>query len=290
MTVSAPAQLTEYLRLTRFHRPAGALLLLWPTLWGLWLAAEGFPGWRLLAIFVCGVFASRALGCVLNDFADRKLDAQVARTRSRPLAAKTVSPREAAWVAAFFAAACFALWLMLPSAAMAWGLISLAALAAYPMAKRIIAAPQAALGVAFSLGLFMAFAAVHESFVPPALAWQFAAANWLWVMAYDTIYAMCDRADDIRAGAKSSAILFGRHDLTAVGIFYSLAIFLLSALGLLHWPDGVAYQTALVAAMLLVFRFWFLCRERDPARCFLAFSLNHWFGAFVFAGLAATFA
>ena len=278
----------DYCMLIRMDKPEGTLLLLWPTLWGLWLAAEGFPGWRWLGIFIGGVFVMRAFGCAINDMADRKLDAQVARTKNRPLAAGRLTRTEAGIIAAILLAAAFALWLFLPTIARLWAVAALAAAAAYPFAKRFFAAPQAVLGIAFGFSIPVAYTAVRDMHPPPEM-WWFVAANWLWVFAYDTIYAMCDRRDDLRAGAKSSAILLGGRDVLCVGLCYAAAVLLLSAAGVWYFPGAVGYQIALVAAMILVFRFWQLYRRRDPAQCFLAFRLNHWFGAFVWAGIVSIF-
>ena len=283
------AKILDYLRLARFHSPAGTLLLLWPTMWGLWAAAEGWPGWRLFLIFTGGVFAMRAFGCAINDIADYKLDALVERTKNRPLAAGRISRGEAVAVALFFLAAAFLLWLQLPGGAKLWALAGLALACGYPLAKRIVSAPQAVLGAAFSFGIPVAYAAVRSA-PPPAEAWLFAAANWFWVFGYDTIYAMCDRQDDLRAGIKSSAVLLKNNDVLAVGLCYAAAVLLLAALGVWFFPGAVGYHAALIGAMALVFRFWRLYRRRRPAECFLAFRLNHWFGAFVWAGVASVFA
>lgn len=278
----------DYLRLARFDRPAGALLLLWPTLWGLWLAAEGWPGWKWFAIFVAGVFVMRAFGCVVNDIADRKLDAQVSRTKNRPLAAGRITVREAFAVGAALLAIAFMLWLLLPPLAKWWAFAGVALALIYPFAKRFTNAPQAVLGLAFSYGIPMAWVAVRGE-TPAAQVWCLVAANFLWVLAYDTIYAMADREDDIKANAKSTAILFGMRDIVFVSVFYTAAVLWLSALGIVYdW--GVAFQVSLVAAMLLVFRFWFWYRLREPQACMTAFRANNWFGLFIFAGFAAAFA
>ncbi len=282
------ARLLDYLRLARFNSPVGALLLFWPTMWALWAAAEGWPGWRWFSIFTGGVIAMRAFGCVINDIADYKLDALVERTKNRPLAAGRISRGEAAAVALFFLAAAFLLWLYLPPGAKLWTLAGLLAACCYPLAKRIVAAPQAVLGAAFSFGIPAAYAAVRGA-PPPPEAWLFAAANWFWVFGYDTIYAMCDRRDDMRAGIKSSAILLADKDVLAVGLCYAAAVLLLAALGVWFFPGAVGYHAALIGATVLVFRFWRLCRMRRPAECFLAFRLNHWFGAFVWAGVVSVF-
>lgn len=231
----------------------------------------------------------RAFGCVINDIADYKLDAKVERTKNRPLAAGRISRGEAAAVALFFLAAAFGLWLFLPGAAKLWALAGLALALLYPLAKRIIAAPQAVLGAAFGFGIPVAYSAVRGA-PPPAEAWWFLAANWFWVFAYDTIYAMCDREDDLRVGIKSSAIWLGNADALAVGLCYAAAVFLLAVLGVWFFPGAALYHAALIGAMLLAFRFWRLCRFRRPAECFLAFRLNHWFGAFVWAGVVSVFA
>ena len=281
-------KLLEYCRLARFNRPAGALLLLWPTLWGLWLAAKDIPETTMLAVFVGGVFCMRAFGCAVNDIADRKLDAQVERTKNRPLAAGTITVAEAVGVAVFFLALSFVLWLQLPTVAKWWAMLGLAVAMLYPLAKRIMPLPQAVLGVAFGFGILVGYAAVRQS-SPPAEAWWFVIANWFWVMAYDTIYAMCDRDDDIRAGAKSSAIAFGEKDVTVVSMCYIAAVVLLSSAGIWFFPQSLGYQVALIGAMSLVFVFWRLYRWRQPEQCLLAFRLNHWFGAFVWAGLVSAF-
>ena len=282
------ARFLDYLKLARFHSPAGTLLLFWPTMWGLWGAAMGWPGWRWFLIFTGGVIAMRAFGCVINDIADRKIDPLVERTKNRPLAAGRIGVGEAAAVAAFFLAAAFALWLQLPGGAKLWALAGLAAACSYPLAKRITAAPQAVLGIAFGFGVPVAYAAVRES-APPAEAWFFAAANWFWVFGYDTIYAMCDRRDDVRAGIKSSAVLIADNAAAAAGFCYAAAVLLLAAAGVWFYPGAVAYHAALLGATALAFRFWRLCRGGRPDECFLAFRLNHWFGAFVWAGVASVF-
>ena len=278
-------KLADYLRLARMDKPSGALLLLWPTLWGLWMAAEGWPGWRWLAIFVAGVAVMRAFGCVVNDIADRNLDPLVARTKNRPLAAGRITLREAVAVGFVLLLCAFGLWQTLPETAKRWAIPALAVAVAYPFAKRVFALPQAALGVAFSFGIPMAFAAVRDA-PPPPVAWVLFFANALWVMAYDTIYAMADREDDLKIGVKSAAIFFGEKDVAAVSVFYALCVSWLSlagaALGL-----GLSYYFALLAAMGFAFYFYRAYRTRDPDACMSAFRANHWFGAAVFAGFAS---
>lgn len=277
----------SYMQLARIDKPIGALLLLWPTLWGLWLAAEGWPGWKWLAIFIGGVFVMRAFGCVINDIADRRLDAQVARTKDRPLASGRIGVFSALVFAALLLFAAFVLWLLLPPLARLWAVGGLLLAAAYPFAKRVMPVPQAVLALAFGFGIAISWAAVREE-NPPAVVWLLMAANWFWVMAYDTIYAICDRDDDIKAGVKSAAIWFGARDIVYVSIFYAIAVLWLSALGVFYgW--GVGYQVALLAAMIWVIRLWFWYRLRCPRACLAAFRANNWFGAFVFAGFAAAF-
>ena len=280
-------QLADYWRLARFDKPIGTLLLLWPTMWGLWLAADGFPGWQWLAIFVGGVFVMRALGCVINDIADRKLDVQVARTKDRPLACGKISIGGAIVFALLLLLLALLSWLALPPLARLWALGGLLFAAVYPFAKRVMPLPQAVLGIAFGFGILISWAAVRDE-NPAAAAWLLMAANWFWVMAYDTIYAIADRDDDIRAGAKSAAVWFGKRDIVFVSLFYSAAVLWLSALGLFYdW--GVAYQVALLAAMFWVIRLWFWYRLRQPQWCLAAFRANNWFGIFVFAGFVAAF-
>ncbi len=289
ITTQITGRLWQYILLTRFNTPAGALLLLWPTMWGLWLAAEGFPGWKWLGIFVGGVFAMRAFGCAVNDITDRKLDAKVARTQNRPLAKQTIHTAEAVAVAGLFLLVAFILWLQLPTGARWWAVAAVATTILYPFGKRFLSTPQALLGIAFSFSIPLAYATIRDA-PPPAEAWLFALANWFWVMAYDTIYAMCDLKDDINAGINSSARKLGDFNVKAIGMLYAAAILLLSVLGLWFWPTAIFYHVALIGAMAWVFRFWTLYRNRHVDSCLLAFRMNHWFGAFVWAGLVSAFA
>ena len=278
-------KLADYCRLTRMHSPAGALLLLWPTLWGLWLAADGWPGWRLFCVFVAGVFAMRAFGCVVNDIADRRFDPLVARTRDRPLAAGRITIVEAVCVGAAFLLCAFGLWTTLPETARWWAFPALVVAVAYPFAKRFVALPQMVLGIAFSFGIPMAFAAVRDAH-PPAAAWALFVGNALWVLAYDTIYAMADRDDDLKIGVKSSAILFGEKDVAMVSVFYALCVSWLSLAGA-AMDFGPAYYLSLLVAAGMVFYFYRAYRTRLRGACESAFRANHWFGALVFAGIAA---
>ncbi|MEY4712357.1 MAG: putative 4-hydroxybenzoate octaprenyltransferase polyprenyltransferase [Pseudomonadota bacterium] len=277
-------RLRLYLDLIRWDRPAGWLLCLWPTLSGLWVAAGGFPGWHLLAVFVLGTILMRSAGCCINDVADRDFDRHVKRTAQRPVTSGRVSPREALAVGAVLALAAFALVLTTNAIAIAWSFAALAIAVGYPYAKRVASMPQAVLGVAFSFGIPMAFAAVRGDV--PALAWALLAGNLFWVVAYDTEYAMVDRDDDLRIGMKTSAITLGRADVAAVMACY--ALFLVSWAWLL-WPQVAhpAYALGLVAAGAQALWHYALIRGRTREGCFRAFRLNHWLGFSVFLGVAA---
>ncbi len=280
-------RLDLYERLMRLDKPIGILLLLWPTLWGLWLSALGRPDWLVVGIFVLGTVLMRSAGCVINDLADRNFDPHVARTRDRPLAAGRVSGREALVLFAALVACAFVL--VLPLRSWLFGVLCVAALflaASYPFTKRFLAIPQAYLGVAFGFGIPMAYAAQLGSV--PAEAWWLLLANVFWAVAYDTEYAMVDRADDIQLGIRTSAITFGRADVAAVMLCYALALGLVGmvghALGLGH-----LFYVGLVLAAGIAGYHYTLIRERDPQRCFQAFRHNNWLGASVFAGIALDF-
>ena len=281
-------RLPHWWALVRGDRPIGVLLLLWPTWWGLWLAAEGFPPWPLLLLFTAGVWLTRSAGCAINDYADRWLDPQVERTRGRPLATGAVAPREALAVFAGLMALAFLGVLLLTNALTAWLAVAGAVLAAsYPYLKRHTYLPQVYLGVAFGWGIPMAFAAVRESL--PPLAWLAFLGNVLWATAYDTWYAMVDRDDDLRAGAKSTAILFGDADLAAIALlqggFVLAMLFTGQRAGL-----GTPYFFAVgLAGLLAGWQLW-RARDRSRERCFEAFVHNNWIGALVFVGIAAGYA
>jgi 4-hydroxybenzoate polyprenyltransferase len=277
------ARLALYLDLIRWDRPAGWLLLLWPTLSALWLAAGGWPGWHLLVVFVAGTILMRSAGCCVNDVADREFDRHVKRTAQRPVTSGRISAREALAVGAALALVAFALVLTTNPVAVAWSFAALAVAVVYPYTKRFFSMPQAVLGVAFSFGIPMAFAAVRGE-VPP-LAWGLLLANAFWVLAYDTEYAMVDRDDDLRIGIQTSAITLGRWDVAAVLAFYALHLVLWGAL---VWPLAGGPWLALalaVAAAQVVWHAW-LIRDRSREGCFRAFRLNHWLGATLFAGVA----
>ena len=294
MTESLPrSPLALYLNLIRFNRPAGWLLLLWPTLSALWLASGGFPGWHLLGVFVLGTFLMRSAGCCVNDVADREFDKHVKRTAQRPVTSGALSVKQALSAGAVLALFAFALVLTTNAVTVAWSVVALAVTLIYPYAKRFVAMPQAVLGVAFSFGIPMAFAAVNGGpptllgvwqAVPP-LAWGLLLANLFWVLAYDTEYAMVDRDDDLRIGMKTSAITLGRFDVWAVLLFYAVYLLgnlvLLQSLGL-GWPVWFAMEIAAFQALL----HFGMIYQREREACFKAFRMNHWLGATVFAGIA----
>ncbi len=279
-------RLQNYLHLMRVDRPIGTLLLLWPTLWGLWVASAGRPDPWVLTVFLLGVFLMRSAGCVVNDFADRRFDPQVARTRERPLASGRVAPAEAVVLFAGLVSLAFAMVLTLGPLVVYWSLPAILIAIVYPFTKRVTHLPQLVLGVAFSMGVPMAFAAQNGSVAP--VAWLIVAANLSWVMAYDTMYAMVDRDDDVKAGIRSTAILFGRHARLVVGALQVLVIVLLALLGWYLRLDGYYYGALILAAGFSVYQ-QFLLYMGDPSACFRAFLNNAWFGAIVFLGLALAY-
>ena len=280
-------RLTLYEKLMRLDKPIGTLLLLWPTLWGLWIASRGHPSWAMVWIFCLGTVLMRSAGCVMNDLADRNFDKHVARTRERPLTAGLVSVNEALWLAAGLTLAAFCLVLFLNRLSIALSFAALALAATYPFTKRFFPLPQAYLGVAFGFGIPMAFAAVNN--VVPALAWWLLLANIWWAIAYDTEYAMVDRDDDVKIGIKTSAILLGRFDVTAVMLCYAAMLAVLVKIGLdLHFR--VYYFIGLSVAALLMLYHYALIRARGRDGCFKAFRHNNWVGGAVFAGIAADYA
>ena len=276
------ARLDAYERLVRLDKPVGALLLLWPTLWGVWLASSGKPPWQVVWIFVLGTFVMRSAGCAVNDWADRDFDAHVKRTRERPLAAGVIRPWEALVIAAVLALGAFGLVLKLDRLAVYYSFAALAIAIAYPFLKRFFWMPQAFLGIAFGFGIPMAFAAIQGR-VPP-LAWALVAANICWTVAYDTEYAMVDRDDDVKIGMRTSAILFGRFDVTAVMLCYALFIVTMGAIG--QWQVyGPFYFGGLAAAGVIALVHYSYIRDRTRDGCFHAFRHNNWVGFVVFAGI-----
>ncbi|MFV8667921.1 4-hydroxybenzoate octaprenyltransferase [Ralstonia pseudosolanacearum] len=282
-----PSRLALYARLVRIDKPIGTLLLLWPTLWAMWMAADGHPPPALVAIFVVGTVLMRSAGCAINDWADRDFDKHVKRTRERPLTAGLIAPWEALAVAAVLALVAFTLILPL-NALTKWLSVAAVLIAGtYPFFKRFFAIPQAYLGIAFGFGIPMAYAAVQNQV--PAPAWLMLAANVLWAIAYDTAYAMVDRDDDLLIGIQTSAITFGRFDVAAIMLCYT------GFFGIMAWVGhalalGAAYWIGLAAAAALAGYYYTLLRTRDRMQCFFVFRHNNWFGACVFVGAALAYA
>ena len=280
-------RLDAYERLIRLDKPIGTLLLLWPTLWAVWLAADGGPSAAIVLIFLLGTLLMRSAGCAINDYADRDFDPHVERTRARPLAAREIAPWEALAIAAALAAAAFGLVLFLNPLAIALAFAGLGIAATYPFSKRFFALPQLYLGIAFGFGIPMAYAAVQNRL--PAECWLLLAANICYAFAYDTEYAMVDRDDDARLGIRTSALTLGDWDVAAVTASYALMLALLTLLGVrgeLDWPYYVGL--ALAGAMMLYH--WTLIRARTREGCFRAFRHNNWVGAAIFGGIVASFA
>jgi 4-hydroxybenzoate polyprenyltransferase len=276
-----------YLDLIRWNRPAGWLLLLWPSLYALWIAAGGFPGWQLVAVFTLGTILMRSAGCCVNDVADREFDKHVKRTARRPVTTGAVSVREALVLGAVLALAAFALVLTTNAAAIAWSFAALAISILYPYAKRYVSMPQAVLGVAFSFGIPMAFAAVQGEV--PLLAWVLLLGNLFWVLAYDTEYAMVDRDDDLRIGIKTSAITLGRADVAVVMACYAAALLIWGVVLVGRIPLFAILLTAAAAGAQALWHYT-LIRDRSRDGCFKAFRVNHWFGFTLFAGTVAGYA
>ena len=284
MSAVAPrSRLSLYLDLIRWNRPAGWLVLVWPTLAALWVAADGFPGWHLLAVFVAGTVLMRSAGCTINDIADRDFDRHVKRTTQRPITSGQLSVREAALVGVVLTLVAFVLVLTTRWEAVAWSVPAVLFTILYPFTKRFFAMPQAFLGIAFNFGIVIAFAAVQGRV--PATAWVLWLANLFLVLAYDTEYAMVDRDDDLKIGMKTSAITLGRFDVAAIIGFFVLC------LGLTAWvlaPYGLGWPLWLglgVAAAQVAWHFT-LIKDRTREGCFTAFSKSHWIGAAIFAGVA----
>jgi 4-hydroxybenzoate polyprenyltransferase len=275
-----------YLDLIRWNRPAGWLLLLWPSLAALWVAEGGFPGWHLIAVFTLGTILMRSAGCCINDVADRDFDKHVKRTANRPVTSGRIGTREALGVGAVLALCAFGLVLTTNQATIVWSFAALAVTLIYPYAKRFVSMPQAVLGVAFSFGIPMAFAAVQGQV--PLLAWALLLGNLFWVLAYDTEYAMVDRDDDLRIGMKTSAITLGKLDVPAIMGFYVAYLWiwawLLDAL-----RQGLWFWLAWFVSVGQVVWHYFLIRHRTREGCFKAFRLNHWLGFSVFVGVVLSY-
>ena len=279
-------KLNAYEGLMRLDKPVGILLLLWPTLWAMWIASRGFPDWITLLIFVTGTVLMRSAGCVINDIADRQYDGLVERTKNRPLVTGEISLKEAYLLAAVLALMAFALVLVFNKTTILLSFVALFLAATYPFTKRFLAIPQAYLGLAFGFGIPMAFAAVND-YIPP-LAWVLLAANVFWAIAYDTEYAMVDREDDLKIGIKSSAIFFGKYDVIAVMVCYLIMLALLAYVGK-FMGFGKYYFIGLAAALLLACRQYVLIKSRDKSNCFKAFLHNTWIGLVLFIGIVAEY-
>ena len=279
-------RLDAYERLIRLDKPIGTLLLLWPTLWAVWLASYGAPRLDIVMIFVVGTLLMRSAGCAINDYADRSFDPQVERTRARPLAAREIEPRESLVVAAVLALAAFGLVLFLNWRAILLSFAAVAIAASYPFTKRFFALPQAYLGVAFGFGIPMAYAAIQNRL--PAECWLLLAANVFYSFAYDTEYAMVDREDDARLGLRTSALTLGRWDVAAVMAGYAAMLAALAVLGVmlrLDWP----YSAGLAVAGAMMVYHWFLIRGRTREGCFKAFRHSSWVGCAIFAGIVLSY-
>ncbi len=284
MTLNAlAAKLNAYVRLIRLDKPVGFMLLMWPTLWGLWFASRGWPNICIIAIFVGGTILMRSAGCAINDWADRKFDGEVKRTAMRPVASGEISGREALWVGLACALAAACLLIPLNRTAQLWSLPALVIAAIYPFTKRWFSIPQAILGLAFSMGIPMAFAAVGNG------DWQMACilvtANFFWVLAFDTEYAMVDRDDDVRIGIKTSALFFGRFDIAAVAFCYAAFLSIMAYIGKINASGALYYLGLVAAACLAAYHLW-LIRDRERTACFKAFRANNWLGLVVFVGVA----
>ncbi len=278
-------KISLYLDLIRWNRPAGWLLLLWPTLSALWVASGGFPGWHLLVVFTLGTILMRSAGCCLNDVADRDFDKHVKRTAERPVTSGRIGVKEALLLGAVLALIAFGLVLTLRTETMAWSFAAIVVAVAYPFAKRFVAMPQAVLGVAFSFGIPMAFAAVTGKV--PSMAWVLLLGNLFWVLAYDTEYAMVDRDDDLRIGMKTSAITLGQWDVAAVMFFYA-AFVGVWGVGLDATDKPLLLAGLVAAALQAAWHFW-LIKDRSRDGCFKAFRLNHWLGFAAFVGVALSY-
>ena len=283
---AAAKRINAYERLMRLDKPVGALLLLWPTLWAVWIASRGWPAVDIVLIFIAGTFLMRSAGCALNDWADRDFDGRVARTRDRPLAAGEIAPREALMLAAVLAVLAFGFVLFLNRFAILLSVAALGIACAYPFAKRFVPLPQLGLGIAFSFGIPMAFASIRNEL--PWECWALFAANVCYAFAYDTEYAMVDRDDDLKIGIRTSAITLGRHDVAAVMASYVLMIAILGWTGIalrLGWP----YHAGLAAAAGVMLYHYTLIRERSREGCFRAFRHNNWVGFAIFAGIVLSY-
>ncbi len=275
-------RLQAYVRLVRLHKPIGIFLLMWPSLWALWIAGGGQPPWRVVLIFIAGVVLMRSAGCAINDYADRDFDAHVTRTNARPLALGLISPAEAVGVFAVLSLLAFALVLFLNWQTVALSVVAVVLAIVYPFMKRYTHVPQLFLGAAFGWAVPMAFMAIQDGI--PAFAWVLFAATVIWALIYDTQYAMVDREDDLKIGIKSTAILFGRHDRLMVGLLQLLMLALLAWVGVAAGRGWPFFAGLAAAGLLGLYQQW-LTREREPKRCFIAFLNNNYVGMAIFIGL-----
>jgi len=280
------AHLSLYLQLTRLNRPIGIMLLLWPTLWGVWIAGNGHPEWHIVLIFALGTVLMRSAGCAFNDYADREFDKHVQRTKDRPVTSGRVSPREALGVAIILSLIAFLLILPLNALTLLMSFPAVFLATSYPFTKRFLVIPQAYLGIAFGFGIPMAFAAQQSGV--PTVAWLLLVANVFWAIAYDTEYAMVDRNDDIRIGIHSSALLFGRYDVAAVMGCYVITLALLGIAGQITGAGWIYYSGLMIAAGIAIYHYS-LINKRQRESCFKAFLHNNWLGAAVFLGIAADY-
>ncbi len=284
--MSMADRIQTYAQLMRLDKPIGILLLRWPMLWGLWFAAQGMPDWQILVIFVLGTILMRSAGCVINDYADRKIDPHVERTRNRPMAAGRVSSKEALLLATGLSLIAFVLILPLNQLTILLSMPALFLAGTYPFTKRFFAMPQAYLGIAFSFGIPMAFAAQTDSL--PPIIWILMLANLFWVIAYDTEYAIVDKPDDLKIGIQTSAITFGRFDVLGVMVCHAGFVAIMLIIGQLQQMN-LAYYAGLIVATGLIMYQYTLIRNRDRALCFKAFLHNNWVGVAVFSGIALDF-
>ncbi len=276
-------QFPHYLKLIRFHGPIGTFLLLWPTLWALWIAADGIPDIKILVIFILGVFLMRSAGCAINDYADRDIDAGVSRTEQRPLATGAITAKEAIGVFVVLAIIAFLLALQLNGLTIAMSFVALALAASYPFMKRVHMLPQVHLGVTFGWAIPMAYTAIHNQ-LPDLSNWLIFLTAVIWTTAYDTMYGMADREDDLKLGLKSTAILFADNDKIIVGAMQFVVLLMLTGIGLLESLGGFYYLGLALASSFFVYQ-QYLIRDRESLPCFNAFLNNNWFGLVVFVGL-----
>ncbi len=276
-----------YAELIRLNRPIGIYLLLWPTLWGLWFAAQGIPDFKILIVFVLGVVLMRSAGCAINDYADRDIDLLVARTKDRPLTSGKISANEALSVFAVLSLIAFFLVLQLNTSTILFSIVAVILAASYPFMKRYHHFPQVHLGAAFAWAIPMSYTAITGN-TPPLDAWLLFIAALLWTTAYDTQYGMVDREDDLKIGMKSTAIFFGKHDNVIIGILHSLTLIIITLVGIMNNRGTIFYISVLIAAGFAIYQ-QFLTQNKEPQKCLQAFLNNNWLGMVIFIGIAADY-